>query len=65
MTDADYEKRQAVLAKLSKEDAELMQNLTSSRRSDIYMGMTDGFTHLRVESGTKFLSLSCQETPVR
>lgn len=62
MTDADYAARQALLAKLSPEEAALVKNLTANRHSDFFAGPTDaGFVHLRTDSGTRSLSLSCQE----
>ena len=62
--DADYEKREAVLAKLTPEDANLIKALSHSRQYDIYTGFTDGYVHLRQDFGDKNISLSCQETPL-
>lgn len=61
LTDAEYEKREAILEKLPKEDAALMRKLTMSHQSDIYMGLTEGFVHYETASGERSLSLSCRE----
>lgn len=63
-TDADFEKREAIVSKLAPEDAALIKALSHSRQYDIYTGLTEGFAHLRQDFGLKNISLSCQETPL-
>lgn len=65
MTDADYERREAILEKLSPEDAALMRSLSATQISDFYIGFAEGYFHLVTTMGTRAISLSCQETAAR
>jgi hypothetical protein len=65
MSDADYDQRQALIAKLSPEEAELVKKISASQQTDLYTGLTvDGFVHLDRTSGKLRLSLSCQENKI-
>ena len=61
LTDEDSAKRDALLAKLSPEDAALVRMMTMNRQSDLYMGLTDGFVLMQSDFGTHHLSIGCQE----
>lgn len=62
MSDAEYEKREALIAKLSPDEADLIKSFTKARQFDLYAGFTEGYVHLRQDFGSKNISLSCQET---
>lgn len=61
LSDEEFEKREAILAKLSPEDREFLKALASPRQSDFYLGFYDGFIHLDSMQGKRTLSFSCQE----
>jgi hypothetical protein len=61
LNDAELAKLDAILAKLSPEDASLMSAFRSSHVTDFYMGMTDSFVHLTSAFGKRSFSFSCQE----
>ena len=61
LTDAEYDKRQAILAKLSPEDAELFQKITKTRVIELYSGFIDGIVQFDINYADRSLSLSCQE----
>lgn len=63
MSDADYDNRETLLAKLSPEEAALVRRISAAHLTDLYTGLTaDGYVHLDREQGKLKLSLSCQET---
>jgi hypothetical protein len=64
LTDDQYAKREAALAKLSTDEANLLRALTGTRETDLYMGMTDGFVTLRTTSKGQSMSVSCQEIAI-
>ena len=63
LSDDESAKRDKIVAKLSKEDQELLANLLSSRASEVFMGMTDGYVHYRSDNGSHSFTVSCQENP--
>lgn len=62
INDADYERREALMAKLSSEEADLLKSFTKARMFDLYAGFSEGYVHLRQDFGSKNISLSCKET---
>lgn len=64
MTDAEYEKREALISKLSPDEAELVKSFSKARQFDLYAGFTEDYVHLRQDFGAKNISLSCRETPL-
>ena len=61
LTDAEADQREALLAKLSPEEAELIRKLSSGRQSDFYLGLTEGYFLLQTSSRGHSMSLSCKE----
>lgn len=65
VSDEQYQKREEVLAKLPKDDSNFVRDLTASRQTDIYTGMTEGFVTMMTTTRTgQSMSISCQETPI-
>jgi|GEM_PF-6699431 len=65
VTDEQYQKREAVLAKLPKEDSDFVRALTATRQTEMYMGMTDGYITMFTTARTgQTMSISCQETAI-
>lgn len=63
ITDEESVAREAALAKLPPDEAELLRRLSFTRHSEFYMGLTEGFAHLTISTRARSLSLSCKETP--
>lgn len=64
LSDAELANLDAVLAKLSKEDAEALKLFRTSHTTDFYMGMTDGFVHLTTTFGKRTFTFSCREDAI-
>ncbi|MGZ3721366.1 MAG: hypothetical protein ACXVA9_00465 [Bdellovibrionales bacterium] len=61
ISDSEYEAREAAMAKLAPEEADLMRALTVSRQTELYAGIAEGYVHLSTIMKKRTLSLSCQE----
>jgi hypothetical protein len=64
LSDDDYAKREAILAKLSPDDANQLRKISSTKTSEFYSGMTDGYVTWRTSSKAGNVSLSCQEIQI-
>jgi hypothetical protein len=64
LSDDDYAKREAILTKLSPEDADQLRKISSTQQTEFYMGMTDGYATWRTNSKAGGVSLSCQEVQI-
>lgn len=64
MSDEDYEKREAIVAKLPADEAQLIRKISENRVTDLYSGMTNGFVTLKTSTKSgRSVDLSCQELP--
>lgn len=62
MTDEEYDKREAIMAKLSSEEQALLKSISVGRQTDLYSGMTaDGYVTIMQSMGKRSFSLACQE----
>jgi hypothetical protein len=61
LNDDEYDRRQAIIAKLSPEDALLFTKITATHTTELFSGFMEGVLQMNMNYGDRTFSMSCQE----